>query len=442
MLKGESAKAFIAVGLVLVAAVTAVVLLSEKRYNWNENYEENRLYPYGSSLFKGLLEHHAGDDARFIETDENTNLAFDSLGFDGDATYVYIGREYYATGPEVESLFAFVNQGNTAFIASHTFNYRLLNACFLDVDGTNFIAPEDEEKDDMYAWGDPEGVVLSRVNDTTAHLHLYDEADTRLKITNLWAQKPVNKVWHHFNSEIELNRGSDLSIYGELEDHGPNFIGFQHGKGHIYLHCNPLAFSNHVLRTDSGFTYAAAAMNGIINEHIVWDGYNRDFRYKESEYSPPRNRHEEGFLRFILDEPALRNAWYLLVFMALAYLIFGAKRVQKPIPVIHPQRNTSIDFAETMGAMYRMEGQHEKLSDLKMRLFKAYIRDKYAMRTKDANENLNVFIAKLSERSHVEPQIIRDIFEIYHIIEGINDPGGYRLIRLHNAIEKFHAHAR
>jgi hypothetical protein len=284
--------------------------------------------------------------------------------------------------------------------------------------------------------------VLSRINDTTAHLHLYDEANTRLNITYLRAQKPVNKVWHHFNSELELNRGRDLSIYGELEDYGPNFIGFQYGEGHIYLHCNPLAFSNHVLRTDSGFAYASSAMEGILNEHIVWDGYNRNFRYEESEYSPPRNRHEEGFLRFILDEPALRNAWYLLVFMALAYLIFGAKRVQKPIPVIHPQRNTSIDFAETMGAMYRMEGQHAKLSDLKMRLFKAHIRDKYAMRTKDANENLSAFIAKLSERSHVEPQIIRDIFEIYQIIEGRNDPEGYKLIRLHNAIEKFHAHAR
>ena len=443
MAKASSGKAIVLAGLILVAAVVVVALLSDKRYNWNENYAESSQFPYGSSLLKALLRERVADGNSFVDLSAEGEMNIDSLGWNGNGTYVYIGREYYATYSDVEALFRFVDQGNTAFIASHTFNYRLLDACFLDVDGTRFIqSDEEEEYQDIYYWDEPAEAVLEAANDTTARLQLYDDAETALSITYLRSQEPVNKVWHTFNTELKLNRGRDLVVYGERVDYGPNFIGFQYGEGFIYLHCNPLAFSNIVLSTDSGFAYAASAFDGVLNDNIAWDGLNREFRFEESSYSPPRNRHEDGFLRFILDEPGLRNAWFILLVMAVSYLIFGARRVQKPIPVIHPHRNTSIDFAETMGAMYRMEGEHAKLSDLKMRLFKAHIRDKYAMRTKDAQTDLNAFIAKLSERSHVEPQIIRDIFEIYQIIEGRNDPEGHKLIRLHNAIEQFHRHAR
>ncbi|MGF1564448.1 MAG: DUF4350 domain-containing protein [Flavobacteriales bacterium] len=440
MAKSSTAKAIVIAGLVLAVAAVAVFLLSEKRYNWNENYKESAIYPYGSSLLKGMLKHRAGKPENFIEVNNEDDLVVYLPDSGEKATYVYIGREYYATQADVNVLFSFVEKGNTAFIASHTFNYRLLDACFLDIDGTRFIETDDD--DDIYYWDAPADVVLSKVNDSTARLHLYDDVSTRLSITYLKSQKPANKVWHYFNEDLELNRGADLDIFGELEDHGPNFIGFRYGEGYFYLHCNPLAFSNLVLATDSGFAYAASAFDGGLEEKIVWDSFNRDFRFEENSYTPPRSQHEDGFLKFILSERSLRNAWFVLLTMAIAYLIFGARRVQKPIPVIHPHRNTSIDFAETMGAMYRMEGEHAKLSDLKMRLFKAHIRDRYSMRTKDLHTDLNGFIARLSERSHVDQQTIRDIFEIYQIIEGRNDPEGHKLIRLHNAIEKFHLHAR
>lgn len=434
-------KTIVLVGTLLVAGVIAFVLFSEKRYNWNENYAESSQFPYGSSLLKAMLEHRAGTAEQFIDIENETELAIDSLGLEGTGTYVYLGREYYGTTEDVDALFRFVEQGNTAFIASHTFNYRLLNACFLDVDGTRFIEP-DEEDEDLYYWGEPSDVVLMRTNDTTAHLHLYDETGTKLSITYLRSQEPVNKVWHYFNEELSLNRGDDFDVFGELGDLGPNFIGFSYGEGTMYLHCSPLAFSNTVLSTDSGFAYASSAFDGVLNETIIWDGFNREFRFEEDSYSPPRNSHEDGFLRFVLSDRSLRNAWYILLAMAVTYLIFGARRVQKPIPVIHPHRNTSIDFAETMGAMYRMEGEHTRLSELKMRLFKAHIRERYNLRTKGLDNDLEGFITRLSERSHVEPKIIRDIFETYDMIKGRRDDEGYKLIRMHNAIEKFHQHAR
>lgn len=440
MAKNSSRKALVIAGILLATAAVAVYLLSEKRYNWNENYKESAIYPYGASLLKGMLKHRAGDRENFIEVNDENDLPLDSIEWEEKGCYVYIGREYYATEDNVDALFRFVENGNSAFIASHTFNYRLLDACFLDIDGTRFIETDDD--DDIYDWDAPADVVLSKVNDTTANLLLYDDVGTRLSITYLKSQEPANKVWHFFNEDLELNRGDDFDIFGELEDHGPNFIRFRYGEGYFYLHCNPLAFSNLVLGTDSGFAYAASAFDGVLEEKIVWDSFNRDFRFEENSYTPPRNQHEDGFLKFILSERSLRNAWFIVLTLAIAYLIFGARRVQKPIPVIHPHRNTSIDFAETMGAMYRMEGEHAKLSDLKMRLFKAHIRDRYTIRTKDLHLDTNSFIARLSERSNVDQQTIRDIFEIYQIIEGRNDPEGHKLVRLHNAIEKFHLHAR
>jgi hypothetical protein len=51
-------------------------------------------------------------------------------------------------------------------------------------------------------------------------------------------------------------------------------------------------------------------------------------------------------MRFILNNPPLRYAWYLLLLGLLIFVLFNAKRKQRIVPVIEPLKNTSLDLSE------------------------------------------------------------------------------------------------
>jgi hypothetical protein len=424
-------RAFLITGLVIATCALLLFLLSSRRYNWNENYREDPSLPYGSSLLLELIKESLTPNQTFIYVADSLRNAFvlDSLA--PASTYLFIGREYYADSADVAFLSEFVKAGHTAIFISHTFNNRLFSTFLDDFDADYEFIP----------W-DVQSSRLVRYTDTSTVLTLTSAPELKHEIKNVYDQRVVDKVWAAFPPSLVTKDGQELLYLGETDNGGSNLVRFFFGKGSVYLHSTPLAFSNYWLRTKPGFDYASVVLKAIGSGDLIWDGYNREFRFNRGDFTPPRYTHEDGILAFILANEGLKAAWYLLLATAALYLLFGARRTQRPVPVVIPPRNTSIAFAETIGTMYRQENEHKKLTRLKMRLFKAHVRERYGLSTQLVNENRDVFISRLAERSHCEEKIIRDIFEIYDIIEGRDDRDGSKLIRFHNALSQFTHHAR
>ena len=71
-------------------------------------------------------------------------------------------------------------------------------------------------------------------------------------------------------------------------------------------------------------------------------------------------------LRFILSQPALKWAWYLLLAGVLIFIIFNLRRTQRPIPILPKNLNTSVEFVKTIGNLYYQEGDIRNLIDKKI----------------------------------------------------------------------------
>ena len=123
-------------------------------------------------------------------------------------------------------------------------------------------------------------------------------------------------------------------------------------------------------------------------------------------------------------------------------MIFGAKRKQRSIPVIHPLKNTSLDFAETIGTMFRMENDHGKLLRLKMRLFRAFVRERYGLKTSVEQQDEAELIERLAEKADLHPEQVDEVFSMFNEYNQQKELEALDLVKFHQKLEQFYQNAR
>lgn len=431
--KRSSTLPLLVLALLAVALVLYALFFSEKNYNWAELYLHDADMPYGSSLLRDLLEESLpADRLHLLDGDLSDSGLLDSL--EGPATYFFLGSEMYCDSADRAELLDFVSRGNTAFLASNQFNYALLDSLFTN---SFFDLADELELYDGYI-----DRLLQQHNDSVVTLGFKAEEQARTELRYLIRHEAWMHNWVHFRDELEGKDGASAMTIGYLEGYLPNFIMLPYGEGHFLLHTTPLVFTNYALMDRRNFDYVNEVFKRLPEGDLLWDGYLREFRFERGNYTPPPYRHEDGMLKVILEERSLRWAWYTMLAIGLLFLFFGARRKQSPVPVVKRPENSSVEYAETIGKLYRIEGDHSKLTRLKMRLFKAYIRERYGIRTKVSEDQMPELIAKLAEKSHLPAAEIQAIFDTYTSIAFIPDERGEHLIKFHRLLENFYRHAR
>ena len=424
--------------MLLLLAVLVYLFFASRLYNWNELYTEENDLPYGSSLLHDILE-ESSRDAGFIDLADSLvrNLPIDA---DLASNYVYIGRELYMNEADIEHLISYVKAGNTALMISHTFSETFFDAVFPQNDEEEFIY-EYETYDGYYAEIER---CLDRLYDSTATLSLTSTPDRNIPSRFVRNQLVSAKSWAFFQADLTTSSGSYPEVLGLLNQEHPNFMRIDLGEGALYLHTTPIVFSNYQLRTPETFGYVNEVLDHLNTGSVYWDRYNREFKWEPGDHAtPPGFDHDDGMLAFILSERSMKWAWFLLLGSGLAFLIFGARRKQRPIPVMQQPANTSVDFAETIGTMFKLENDHRKLTRLKMRLFQAHIRERYGIRTvgKTLTENAEA-LERLAAKTDLPIDLITDIFATYERIQDRDDPEAKLLVNFHYKLEKFYQDAR
>ena len=238
---------------------------------------------------------------------------------------------------------------------------------------------------------------------------------------------------------------------GYLNDSLINFAEFPYGAGRFLLHTTPIAFSNfHLLQKDAR-GYAAGLLSYLKEGDIYWDAYSR----VPERIARRRNERQSGFSRelpsehpltYMLQQKSLAWAWYLLLGMAGAYLLFRAKRRQRIIPVLPRNENSSYEFITTIANLHFREKNYQGLCMQDMRLFLAQIRERYGL-TVQMNHQTHIpktddeFYIRLSQMSGVPERQVRDIFLKYASAVQF-EPDENTMVDLHLAIERFFRKAK
>ncbi|MBK6946886.1 MAG: DUF4350 domain-containing protein [Haliscomenobacter sp.] len=316
----------------LIVGTMYILYVQGSRYSWVENYKEKNKGPYGAYVMYTLLkEYFPGESLIKIKKPLSVALPVKPAK---TSSYIFVGPMPFYDSASRDALLKFVANGNHAFIASLQIPESLTEALDLE-----WCVPKDDD--------DP---LLDFTKDTQAqanllHPDLKFPAPVRLRYLKPYRRNspPPVYYWNYFRSDYFCDREGGFVELGKLNRRHVNFVRISHKKGWIYLHTNPIFFSNLALVEKDRLAYVERVLSHLPSGPIYWDQFSKvPGRGDASSENPMGNRQfaDRSPLDYILRQPALAAAWYLLVAVALLFLIFRTKRRQQPVPVITANKNT------------------------------------------------------------------------------------------------------
>ena len=376
--------------------------------NWNETFRERDKNPFGTYIIhkevKSLLN---ADNVIYLKENiydylyGNYHTTKENFG-----NYICIkNNAYKLTEAGVEDLLSFVSDGNHAFISLNYFNDLLKEKLAFT---TNNL--------------DKDIVTIEGLKKRNGELFLENKS---LKEESYQFDRNLKK--HYF---LEFNEHKTI-VLGTIKVDGekvPNFIKIYHGKGSVYLHTNPIVFTNYYLLKDTK-TYSENVLSYLNKNTLLWDP-----QIKYSKFSNERNNEKTSVFKFFLQHETL--TWFLAISSigVFLFMLFNARRKQRAIPILKPLENTTIAFTQTISSLYLKENDHKNLVDKKIAFFLEKVRTKYLLNTNNLNKD---FIEKLASKSgnklHNTKYLINSIIALNKKTECSEE----ELLVLHKMIEKF-----
>lgn len=398
----------IILGIVVVALVTFFYLVKPKynRYDWSENLRASSKSPYGTYLLFHLFQSKSlSDSLDFFEIEIPVRYALIDSTLT-DASYIFIGDEWFYSQKDIETLLDFVERGNNAYIVS------------------NYEPSEFLEMVSGYPVTFYNTVIDSVAQITIKNTDLTDSSNFRFTYIEDW--KPQSYEWNYADEYVD----DRISSMGYFNDHYYNFFKINLGHGDLFIHLNPIMFSNFYLREEDKLRYAEMVFSDL-NKTVYWDEFSQTSLDGVEESNSP--------LVFILNQPGLRWAWYTLITMGLFYLIIYTKRRQGIIPVLPQKTNSSIEFVETMGSLYFQQSSYLKIVNHEKELFLSFIRTKYGIST---NKTDDEFIKKTELKSGITGTEISYIIKEAKRLNFISNISEKDLIEYHKHIESFYQNCK
>ena len=288
---------------------------------------------------------------------------------------IILSSRFLPSSEERQAIFNYVFEGNQLFISSFLIDRIFLDSLKLSTASDISFVSEDSLK-------------------TSIHDPLTGE--------EFFYSYP-GKNQGNFFSKIDTGFTTVLGRDGKGR---PNFvkITYQSG-GMILIHLSPLTFSNFFLLHKDNKSYYDRAFSYLHegNTLVSWNDY---FRYATGGQDSSSNGTSRAF-KWIMAQPALATALWLLLALVGLILLFESKRRQHSIPVRAPLRNTSLDFVKTIGRLYFQRKDNRNLAIKMTNHWLEYIRSRYTLPTSKLDGE---FEKRLSFKTGI------DIEEIHTIV--------------------------
>jgi len=409
-------KKSIVVVLIVLGVVVLLFLyisLNQNKYNWYENYSSKSDQPFGTLYTKTLLQSFAKEGFTH-NTRKPLNVLLDTTS--SGTMYVALGDTWDDDSVGGEALQRFVAVGNDAFIICRYPPERLLRNVYQAECVKNL------EFDFKFA--------------NTVYANFYHPrfaASKPFTFTYKVKDEVLDYNWQRLDRNALCDSASSVTPLGFFAPDHVNFFKIPYGKGSLFIHTNPLMFTNYFVVKEANVDYVASVFSHSAHRKIIWDDYQTGFSFNRgpNSYANP--------LYYIMEQPALRYAWWLLVALALLYILFAAKRQQRSIAVVEKKTNTSLAFLKMVSSLHFRNRNHGDIARKKMRYFLHTVRTRYGLNTHTIDTQ---FIEKLAAKSQVSYAEVEVIFQQYKIITNFQDIDSPPLVNLYNAIQNFYNKAK
>ena len=363
-------KIYIGFLIFTIVLYAAVDIFKPKPVDWSDNFTRTSSIPYGTEILFNEI------DTLFPESDIQINnrtlYEFDARDSASSSNWIFINNSLAFDPLETNELLHSAENGSKVFIS---------------------------------------GLVDGKLADTlnisySFYFALFDSVAEAGKQTVSFKDASINKEnnWTHtVKTNFYYFTSYDTAkteVLGYWNKDQVNFIKVPWGKGAIYLNSTPHLFTNYYLRNPEQATYAFTALSYLPVQQTIWDGYYKAGRKVAG--TP---------MGIIISTDGLKHAWYLGIITLLLFMVFKSKREQRIIPIIKPPKNSSIQFAETIGELYLEQGSHAEILQKKLKFFYEYLTNNLRL---DISTLDTTFKADVASRSGIDEQ---HIFKLFDLIE-------------------------
>ena len=358
----KTVKIYIVLLLLLFAGTIAIEFSKPKPVNWTRTFNERHKIPYGTFVLYNelpVLFPNSEIKALPISPYEYFNAHYnpENASYNISGSYLYIDDFAEIDEVSAQELLDFTASGNTLFIAANYIPQPFMDSLYI------------ETKNDFDFTG-------------KATLSLANTAFIKDSIT---IEKGLSNIYF---SKLDTTKTTVLGYQKLKLEKRINFVKINHGSGSVYLHLQPVVFTNYSLLKSDFNRYSSNCLSYVPNSDIYYDSRNKT--KTELSNSP---------LRFILSQPALKWAWILGLITLIVFILFNAKRRQRIIQIIKPLENTTISFIKTIANLYYETNDHNNLIDKKIIYFLEFIRRKFYLDTQLLDDK---FVKNLALKSGVD----------------------------------------
>lgn len=379
-------------------AFVVVAVFAPKPVDWSLSFSKRHDRPLGNKLVYSVLPTlFPGQNLVTMHSKLNTFL---EGTIPLNTNFIFITNRFYPDSVETSEIFKIIEAGNNVFVAAENFSPEFVKPIHLK----QIVMPVMDFS-----------LPIDSIN--------FNYANRQLKTAfGYWFKKGIN------NNYITAYDSARTTVLGYNQDGKTNFIRIKIGEGYLYLNSNPTAFTNYQLLSGNNSEYIFKCLSYLPVASTVWD-----------EYHKPGGMLVGSELAYILNDRALRLAWYILLFGVLVYFIFKGKRRQRVIPIVEPPKNTSLEFIETVGRLYFVKHDHRGIARKRFIFFLDYLRTRYFVDTSVRDGKL---IEEVSKKSGIAERTVAALFKVAGNLEKVNYISQEDLQQFNRQIEYFYKNCR
>ncbi len=398
-------KIIFAATLAVLALVVVLEQLAPRDPNWQPTYTRYSTDPFACGLvydrLTDLFPKGVTTMREPIYTTAQQRLATDSVR--PPVNHIFINGNFNVDTLDRNNLLKMVERGDDAFIAAEYFGDDMIDSLRFHTD---------------YHWDNADSLVA--IAGVKKILH----GDTDLVRFTSWPLRQTRDFQFarggidYFFKNFRLH---GVQVLAENQHDQPVLLRMRYGKGSLWLCTTPSAFTNYYLLKDGARGFMEGALRMLPDRPVLWDEY---YKVGRAGSRTP--------LRYILSQPALKWAYWVAIALLFLTVFVYARRRQRAIPEVAPPRNTSRDFADTMGRLYYFRGDHADIARKLVGQFKEEVRRKLRMPRTVWDEEM---MQEIAQRTGIPKEEIEHANRLMDYYTGVVFVSEEQLLKLNKALQ-------
>lgn len=364
----KTARGFIIAMLVLFACMMLIETLAPKHFNWKVTFAHVSDEPFGCELFDSVMVASVGQG--YTTTSLTLSQLEKTIPAGERHIYMILAEDEPLSKTDEIAMLNMLKRGDQFFVASSNWESDTIElALNLVTEGYAYLS----------LWG-LKNSYLSSDYDTLRwcdNSHGYQPkqwivngvlCSENVNLTCFRQPSPLRPLLIHkiYKERAEWDEDSADYVVAATYLKYDTVAGLlAYGQGNVVVSMTPMMFTNYGLLNADAASLTLRLMAQLKQYPII----RLDPAAKTAEGGV-----SESPLRYVIAQPPMKWAMWLLIATVILAMVFTARRRQRVIPVIEPPVNRSLEMVKHIGALYFQRHDNADLMAKKYQFFVEQVR--------------------------------------------------------------------